>query len=159
MRFRRSWDPSALLDEGAFAPYRRTYIFQNSIEFVMGIAVIVASITFFLDPDSLRRNSVGVTLHPFDFAWNAIYGVSGLMILWGLWRPSLRFELGGLLFLVGALLVQITAIWSIAGYPGIAVLLSLLTFVVGFLIRAWVVLCAALARSPYHLRHHPNPAP
>ena len=107
----------------------------NAFEALIAIMCVIAAIGAFADPASLRDSVVGQELHPWDFLWNGMFGVSGILILVGLLNPERTYQYGrvriegagaeiaGLIFLGTAVAINGAAAIAVNGLsPGIGIL-------------------------------------
>lgn len=108
--------------------FRRNYLDGNAFEWWLGLAAIVGSTVQFLDLDALFAASIGQQVGDWAIVWNGLYFFGGVMIVCGLWVPSLRVELAGLCLFFAAVMVNASAVLSIFGTRGIAVTLAYLAF-------------------------------
>lgn len=92
----------------------------NSFELFVALLSINAGIAFLLSPDDLEHAAVGQLLHPWDFAWNVLYVVGGLLIVVGLMRRSVRVEVAGLWLFASAVAIADLAVIAVAGLVGAA---------------------------------------
>ena len=108
-------------------PGRRERFEANPFEALIALLVIVASVSFFLGPQSyLEQSAIGLTLPiAWAYAWNAGYGLSGFGIVAGLWWGSARAEGVGLVLLATASVIQTIATWDAAGARAFVALLFL----------------------------------
>lgn len=108
-----------------------THIRANRFEASMAAAAICYSILYFLRPEVLSRSVVGREIPPWDLLWNALYLLSGVLILFGLAADhryvkgisGIWFEVGGLGLFSTALLVNLILAWSQGFSPGFITLL------------------------------------
>src|SRR3954462_2343856 len=65
----------------------------NIFELWVGLAGVVSGVIFFYDPAAIDNNALAQTIG-FGLAatWNIMYFISGLLIWYGLLRPSPRME-------------------------------------------------------------------
>lgn len=82
---------------------RRAYLEAHVFELLIAIMAALAAASFFIDPAALEHSPIGRTLHPFDYAWNALYLAGGALTAAGLARPSYDVERAGLAFLSSAI--------------------------------------------------------
>jgi hypothetical protein len=99
---------------------RRGYLRAHVFELLIALLAAIAALGFFLDPNALERSPVGMTVHPWDQAWNALYFGGGVLIVDGLVRPSARLELAGLWLLASAVLAASVAVLYVRGAGGLA---------------------------------------
>lgn len=107
----------------------------HSFEALIAFAATLASVIFFTTAD-IQRTVIGQVLHPYDFIWNALYGLGGVLIVLGLAYPARFFfrrlygkalELGGLCMLSSAVLVNLIASLIVVGLnPGQGTLLAVM---------------------------------
>jgi hypothetical protein len=85
----------------------------NAFEALIAVMCLISALTAFINPSSLGDSVVGRELHPWDFAWNFMFGISGILIIIGLSVPlkewtffrgratieAVACELAGLIFL------------------------------------------------------------
>lgn len=120
--------------------FRRNYLDGNAFEWWLALAAIVGSIVQFFDLDALFAASIGRQVGNWAIVWNALYLAGGLMIVVGLYGPTLRVELAGLCLFFAAVMVNASAILSIFGSQAIATTLAYLAFGTAAWRRALLVL-------------------
>jgi hypothetical protein len=123
---------------------RLGFVLASPFETWLGLAVIITSLAFFLNPVVAEQTSVGRTLKgPLDEIWNALYGISGVFVLYGLIKPRLHAELFGLILMISGILVNIVGIYSVRGITTSLPSLTLL-----------VAICLALAARSWSIYHY-----
>lgn len=118
---------------------RRAYIYAHVFELLLAVLSVLAACAFFFDPDALRRTAVGEAVHPFDWAWNVTYMIGASAIIFGLLRPSPRFEALGLWFLSGAIATNAAAVVVLRGTAGLATIATYAAVVAAFHVRVRVI--------------------
>lgn len=112
----------------------------NGFEAWIAIAAVLTAVRFFLDPSAvLDETPVGITFGPWDTIWTFGYLFGGLGILSGLWVGRGDFEVAGLMFMSGALLVQSIATAILLGGAAIVGVTLYLSVVTACLARAWLI--------------------
>lgn len=123
----------------------------NVFELWVALAGIVTGVVFFYSPASIDRNALAQTVgHNFSAAWSISYFLAGLIIWFGLLRPSPRLEVAGLWLLGSATAINGIAIFSVFGLRGAATSVTLLSLTVASWIRASFVMRASLALAEEH---------
>lgn len=117
----------------------------NIFEMWVALAGVVSLVVFFYDPASINRNALAQTIgHTFAAACIVAYGCAGLVIFYGLLKPSPRWEIVGLFILGSTTSVNGLAILSIFGLRGAATAVTLLALTVAAWLRASLVMRTAL---------------
>lgn len=115
----------------------------NIFEMWVGMAGIITGIVFFYDPASINRNALAVVIgHTLSVIWNLSYFLSGLMVWYGLLRPSPRVEISGLFLLGASAGTNGIAIESIFGLRGTATAMTLISLCAASWVRASFVYTA-----------------
>lgn len=124
----------------ALMKVRSRNVILNLFELWVGIAGIASGFVYFYAPASINGNSITITVgHSWAAIWNVIYFIAGLLICYGLIRPSPRWEIVGLYMLGSATAIQGVAIWFVFGLRGMATALTLITLTIASWIRATLV--------------------
>lgn len=117
----------------------------NVFEMWVALAGVISGIIFFYAPASIDRNALSLIVGYWPSAvWNVAYFTAGLIIWWGLLKPSPKWEIVGLWLLGGATAVNAIAIGSVFGLRGAATALTLLALTVASWLRASFVFRSAL---------------
>lgn len=112
----------------------------NVFELWVALAGIVSGIYYFVDPNSLQRNSVANQIgNHWAEVWSWLYFCSGVMVAYGLLRPSPRVEVAGLSILGSTTAVNAVAITAVFGTRGVATIATLATLTVASWVRAILV--------------------
>jgi cytochrome c oxidase assembly factor CtaG len=123
----------------------------NVFELWVALAGIITGLVFFYSPASIDKNALALTIgHTFAATWSISYFIAGLVIWYGLLRPSPRLEVAGLFVLGSATSVNGIAILSIFGLRGAATSVTLLTLTAASWIRALFVMRASLHLAEAH---------
>lgn len=116
------------------------YLMLHGFEAAVAIAAIISGLAFFTPVGNLGTSSAGILLSPstWEYLWNAMFLIGGLLTIFGLGFPTSNFvrgrfhtqgasaEVAGLIFLSGALLVNVVATVAERGVtPGIFTLFAL----------------------------------
>lgn len=147
-------------DKRAVVPHgpKWMYLAANSYEAFVAVSAIIAGIVFFGHPDSLVDSSVGRTIHPFDFAWNALYFLGGVLNFSGLIvnRDTFKvlgreisgyaMELAGITFLSVAVLVNAITALSVGGFTSVTA--TYIALVASGCLRAWAVVSSPKVAVP-----------
>lgn len=72
------------------------------------------------------------------YAWAVSYAISGVLVLWGIYRSNASVETAGLVWLAGGIAVNVAASSTFAG-AGVLDLVARTGFLVVCLIRAYVL--------------------
>lgn len=117
----------------------------NIFEMWVGLAGIISALVYLYDPAAIDKNALAVTLgHNLAAFYNVAYGIAGLVIWWGLLRPSPRWEIVGLYILGGTTAANGLSIVSVFGLRGIATSSTLLALTLASWIRASFVMRTAV---------------
>lgn len=117
----------------------------NVFEMWVALAGIVTGLVFLSEPNSIRQNAITETIgYTLAAAWSLAYMVTGLIIWYGLLRPSPRWEVVGLFLLGSATSANGIAILSIFGLRGAGTAVTLLALTVAAWLRASFVMRSAL---------------
>jgi hypothetical protein len=117
----------------------------NVFELWVGLAGIAAGIVFFYSPASIDNNSVAHALgHTVAMIWIIGYTIGGVLLWYGLVRPSPKWEVVGLWMLGTATAWNGIAILEFFGMRGTASAATLLALTVASWIRALIVQTVAL---------------
>jgi hypothetical protein len=108
-------------DRSAWWPY----IQANCFELFTAVLAIVASISYFWQPENLSNSSIGHVQFP-DVFWNSLYGLGAIFVALGLLRLSIRIEAVGLSLFTAAVAINAIAIYH---YRGLSAASSLAIFV------------------------------
>lgn len=111
----------------------------NSFELFVALLSINAGIAFLLSPDDLEHAAVGQLLHPWDFAWNVLYIVGGVLIVLGLTRARVRVELAGLWLFASALAIADMAVVAAAGVMAAAAVAVYTAALLACVTRIWTL--------------------
>lgn len=112
----------------------------NVFELWIGLAGIIAGIVFFYSPAAIDRNAVTLTLgHTTATIWISGYTIAGLLLWYGLVRPSPKWEIVGLWLLGVATAWNGLAILNIFGLHGTASATTLLALTIAAWTRALIV--------------------
>jgi hypothetical protein len=137
------------------ASIRGRNVVLNIFEMWVALAGIISGLVFFISPSSIDKNAIAQTIgHDLSAAWNLSYFAAGLIIWWGLLRPSPRWEIAGLYLLGGATAINGLAISSIFGLRGVPTAATLLALTVASWLRASFVM-----RTAIRLLEESNAAP
>ena len=117
----------------------------NLFELWVGLAGVISGIVFFYAPAAITHDALTHIIgHEWSVMWNVSYFLSGLMIWFGLLRPSPRLEIAGLFLLGGASSVNGIAISSVFGLRGTATAATLISLGVASWLRASFVWFAVM---------------
>lgn len=120
-------------------------VILNIFEMWVGLAGIISALVYLYDPTAINKNALAVTLgHELAAFYNIAYGIAGLVIWFGLLRPSPRWEIVGLYILGGTTAANGLSIVSVFGLRGVATSSTLLALTVAAWIRAGFVMRTAL---------------
>lgn len=117
----------------------------NIFEMWVGLAGIISALVYLYAPATIDKNALAVTLgHNLAAFYNLAYGVAGVIIWFGLLRPSPRWEIVGLYLLGGTTAANGLSIASVFGLRGVATSSTLLALTVASWIRASFVMRTAV---------------
>lgn len=123
----------------------------NIFELWVALAGVITGLVFFYAPSSIDKGSLAQTLgHTLAAVWSLSYFFSGLIIWYGLLRPSPRIEIAGLYLLGSATSVNAVAILTVFGLRGAATSITLFTLTFASWIRASIVMRASLNLAKEH---------
>lgn len=129
----------------------------NLFEMWVALAGVISGLVFFYSPASIDHNSLSVIVGYWpSVVWNIAYFAAGLMIWYGLLRPSPRWETVGLFLLGGATAVNATAIGSVFGLRGAATATTLFALTFAAWLRASFVVRTAVRIAEEH--HDASPS-
>jgi cytochrome c oxidase assembly factor CtaG len=127
------------------ASIRGRNMLLNIFEMWVALAGVISGLVFFYSPASIDNNALSQTIgHDFSAVWNVSYFVAGLIIWYGLLRPSPKWEVVGLYILGGATAINGLAICSIFGLRGVPTAATLIALAVASWLRASFVFRTAL---------------
>jgi hypothetical protein len=144
-----SWRPNLI------ARLQRTLRGRNAMlnvfELWVALAGVITGLVFFASPASIDQGSLAQTIgRTLASVWSVSYFASGLIIWFGLLRPSPRFEIAGLYLLGSATSINGIAIVSVFGLRGAATSITLFTLTFASWIRASFVMRASLHLAEEH---------
>jgi hypothetical protein len=117
----------------------------NVFELWVGLAGVISGIVFFYSPASLDDNSVAHALgHSAAILWIIGYTIGGLLLWYGLIRPSPKWEVVGLWMLGTATAWNAIAIVEYFGLRAVASAATLVALTVAAWTRALIVQTVAL---------------
>lgn len=125
--------------------FRRSNASLNIFELWIGIAAILGSIFYFVSPESLLSAALAKQIgHEWlTFTWNGGYLLSGLMLVYGVLRPSPRIEIAGLWIVAATTAINGIAIAVTFGVRGASTVATYMTLAVASMIRARLIYNAA----------------
>ena len=118
---------------------RFSYLASNAFELFLCGLTLYAAIQFVVSPDALYESTVGRLLHPWDYAWIALYGVSSALVVFGLVLPSPRLEVAGLLGYAAGVLVNLIALVALVGNQSVIGICTYSALSLAALVRAHYV--------------------
>lgn len=134
-----------MLTRRLHASIRGRNVILNIFEMWVALAGIISGLVFLYSPASIDKNALALTLgHNLSAVWNLSYFAAGLIIWYGLLRPSPRWEIAGLFLLGGATAINGIAISSIFGLRGVPTAATLLALTVASWLRASFVMRTAI---------------
>lgn len=129
----------------------------NIFELWIGLAAVISLCVFLADPNGIEHSSVSDVIgHTWTEVWQVGYGISGMLIWFGLLRPSPRWEIAGLSILGSTTSINGVAIVHYFGLRGAAPALTLLALAVASWSRGLFVYIAARRLGLAFHRHHPE---
>lgn len=127
------------------ASLRGRNVLINIIEMWVALAGVISGLIFVYRPASIDQNALSQTIgHNLAATWSISYAAAGVIIWFGLLRPSPRWEVVGLFLLGSATSVNGLAIVSVFGLRGAATAATLLTLTLATWLRASFVMRTAL---------------
>lgn len=115
-------------------------LLANAHEAFIALLSAIVALQFFAAPGNLDRSPVGQAIPPWDYIWNTGLMLGGILIVAGLIAGRADWEVAGLMFHSGAVLVQLVAVIAIFGW--LAALVSLFIYgaiVAANIARAWIL--------------------
>jgi hypothetical protein len=123
----------------------------NVFELWVALAGVITGIVFFYSRASIDKGALAQTIgHTLTELWSLGYFAAGLIIWFGLLRPSPRMEIAGLYLLGSATSINGIAIVSVFGLRGAAASITLFTLTFASWIRASFVMRASLYLADEH---------
>lgn len=113
---------------------RWAYVQANAFELFTAILAIVASLTYFYQPQNLSDSSVGHIRFP-DVLWNGLYGVGAILVALGIVRLDVRVEAIGLSLFAAAVTIDAAAVYHYRGWPASSTIAIFVAFGVASVIR------------------------
>jgi hypothetical protein len=111
---------------------RRSYsLHVNAWGWCIGLIAFFAMLQHFLYPGSLDNASVNDVLGPWDEIWSVAYGVGGLCMFYGIWKPNRVADAVGLALFAGATFVNAISIWLLVGFQP-----QVIPYLLGILVAA-----------------------
>jgi hypothetical protein len=133
-------------------------IMLNAWGVLIGGLSVIACVVFFLNPDdTFNATSVSRQLGPWDDAWNVMYGVGGLFMVYGIVKPDRVADVIGLLLFAGATLVNMFAVGVAFEGRALAIEASFLGCCLAAVSRAVVLVVLADFPHPTVDRHELPP--
>lgn len=127
------------------ASIRGRNIILNVFEMWVALAGVISGLVFLISPSSIDKNALAQTIGSnLSAIWTLSYFAAGLIIWYGLLRPSPRWEIAGLYLLGGATAINGLAISSIFGLRGVPTAATLLALTVASWLRASFVMRTAI---------------
>ena len=123
-----------------------SYLASNAFELLICALTLVAVLNYVLNPDELYESSVGRAVHPLDYGWLTLYGISSACVCFGLVARSPRLEVAGLVGYAAAVSVNLVALVALIGNQSILAICSYLALIAAALVRAHFVF--SLSREP-----------
>lgn len=120
----------------------------HAFELWVGLAGFVSGVVFAYAPASLDGNALAHTIgYPLAAAYTVAYAAAGVMIWWGLLRPSPAWEVAGLILLGAGTAANGVAVLATFGMAGVATSLTLIALAAAAAARAWLVYHAYRPRA------------
>jgi len=113
------------------------YLAANAFELFIGLLAVLAVLQFIFEPNALYESTVGQVVHPLDYAWMTLYGISGIAIVVGLCFRQVSIEVAGLLGFSFGVSVQLVALISLVGNQSVIGICSLIALILAGLVRAF----------------------
>lgn len=119
---------------------RTFHLLVNAWGLVIGALSVFASVLFFTVPEfALQQTSVGQQLGALDMVWNALYGIAGALIVYGLVADRRGADAFGLVLLATTTLINFLAIVITLGPRALVVVPQLIGVTAAALARALIV--------------------
>jgi hypothetical protein len=113
--------------------------FQGApFESAIAVATLVSCLVYLIDTNNATPPSISHTARELTPYWEALYGVSGALVLCGL-AASLRLEAAGLCLLIAAVVIQAVSIVDFAGLPGVATMLIFTAIATAAMVRIYTL--------------------
>lgn len=143
--------PTRFLVDGLQRTLRGRNAVLNVFELWVALAGIITGVVFYYSPSAAYKNALAQTVgHTATGVWSTAYFAAGLIIWFGLLRPSPRFEVAGLYLLGSATAINGIAIVTVFGLRGAATSITLFTLTFASWIRASFVMRASLRLAEEH---------
>lgn len=104
-----------------FRPTRRARarrLVANAFEALVALLTIQTALVFLVSQDARAGSPLGQQIQGWAVAWSLAYGVSGVLVLAGLWRFDAKIELAGLSVLAAGLAINALAAAVVLGWTG-----------------------------------------
>lgn len=125
---------------------RLSYLKANAFELMFAVAAAVAGSSTLINPSINGDQAIGAVLGFAGLIWAALYLIGGMLIVFGLIKPSVRCEVAGLILLALGILANAAAIVGERGWVGLTTAVFYVGWAVAAYIRARLVL--RIARIP-----------
>lgn len=90
---------------------RSLYRLANAIWVALGVAAILSTFSWFLDPDAAARTALGKNLSgPLDEGWQILWGIGGMALTIGVLWLKPRMEIIGHMFVSSSVLTNAVAV-------------------------------------------------
>jgi hypothetical protein len=121
---------------GEFHINRRAYLFANAWALVIAISAVLTSAFYFVNPEALLGTALAHSVPAWTaFTWNICYGWGGLLMIYGLWKPSRPIDILGLSALAAGMLLNAIAILFVRGDQSIASAFVIIAFAIAACMR------------------------
>ena len=98
---------------------RKYSVYRNAWALWIGILSVFTGVYYLVDPEALlRSNALAETLKTWAYAWNILYLIGGLGIVYGLLKPNRSIDVAGLAFFAGAVIINAVAVMTVRGPAG-----------------------------------------
>lgn len=109
----------------------------NSWVLALGVLAVFAAFSYFVDPNTLlKQNALGQALRGWAYAWNVLYFLGGVCIVYGVVALNRAIDIAGQFFMAGALFVNVICILFLRGGAAAASAPGLIALGVAALLRA-----------------------
>lgn len=111
----------------------------NAFEVWIAVAAVLTAVAYTISPESLDDTTIAQVSPGIAATWNGLYAGAGLSLLYGLFKPMVKWEIAGLSLLCGALAIQGVAAIYVRGPAGITGGVLFTSLIVAATSRMWLL--------------------
>lgn len=93
----------------------RAYLTVNIFEALIGFLGVVSAISWAISPSIFQNSAIHEAFGNWAYLWLGIYAISGLMILWGIFRVNMKSEAAGLVLFGAGTIINAIALMAAFG--------------------------------------------